>query len=48
MRTGRVQLTSRLYGEFFHAVGASREIRNAYVKDIGYAGLGWLYDHQVE
>ncbi len=48
MRTGRVQLTSRLYGEFFHAEGASREIRNAYVRDIGYGGLGWIYDHQVE
>ncbi|MNC97060.1 3-hydroxybenzoate 6-hydroxylase [compost metagenome] len=48
LRTGRVQLSARLYGEFYHAEGASREIRNAYVKDIGYGGLAWLYDHEVD
>jgi 3-hydroxybenzoate 6-monooxygenase len=48
LRTGRVQLTARIYGEFYHAEGVRREIRNEYVKGIGYAGLGWLYDHEVE
>jgi salicylate hydroxylase len=48
VRTGRVQLTARLYGEFYHAEGARREIRNAFVKNIGYAGLAWLYDHEVD
>ena len=48
LRTGRVQLTARLYGEFYHADGVSREIRNEFVKNIGYAGLAWLYDHEVD
>ncbi len=48
MRTGRVQLSARLYGEFYHADGVARELRNAYVKDIGYGGLAWLYDHEVD
>src|SRR5499426_3165703 len=48
IRTGRVQLTARLYGEFYHAEGARREIRNAFVQNIGYAGLAWLYDHDVD
>jgi salicylate hydroxylase len=48
IRTGRVQLTARLYGEFYHADGVRREIRNEYVKDIGYAGLAWLYDQDVD
>jgi salicylate hydroxylase len=48
LRTGRVQLTARLYGEFYHAEGGSREIRNEFVKNIGYGGLSWLYDHEVD
>ena len=48
LRTERVQLSARLYGEFYHAEGARREIRNEYVKDIGYAVLAWLYDHDVD
>jgi salicylate hydroxylase len=48
LRTGRVQLAARLYGEFYHAEGVRRELRNEYVKNIGYGGLAWLYDHEVD
>jgi 2-polyprenyl-6-methoxyphenol hydroxylase-like FAD-dependent oxidoreductase len=44
LRTGRVQLAARLYGEFYHAEGVRRELRNAYVKNASYEGLAWLYD----
>jgi len=33
LRTGRVQLAARLYGEFYHADGVRRELRNAFVKN---------------
>ena len=45
LRTGRIQLSSRLYGEFYHAEGVRREIRNAFVKNLGYEGLAWIYDY---
>ena len=48
LRTGRVQLAARLYGEFYHADGVRRELRNAYVKNASYEGLAWLYDPQTE
>ena len=44
VRTGRVQLTSRLYGEVFHAEDVRRELRNAYCRNAGYEGLAWIYD----
>lgn len=48
LRTGRVQLTARLYGEFYHAAGASREIRNQYLRERSgeqtREGMAWLYD----
>lgn len=48
LRTGKVQLTARLYGEFYHAAGASREIRNRYLRDRSprqaRESLAWLYD----
>jgi salicylate hydroxylase len=44
LRTGRVQLSARLYGEFYHAEGVRREIRNAFVKDASYQALAWIYD----
>jgi salicylate hydroxylase len=44
LRTGRVQLAARLYGEFYHADGVRRELRNAYVKNASYEALAWLYD----
>ncbi|HXJ02779.1 MAG TPA: FAD-dependent monooxygenase, partial [Micropepsaceae bacterium] len=46
LRTGRVQLTARLYGEFYHAEGVRRELRNAFVKNASYEALAWLYDPQ--
>lgn len=48
MRTGRVQLSARLYGEFYHADGVRRELRNAFVKNLGYEGLAWLYEKQPD
>jgi 3-hydroxybenzoate 6-monooxygenase len=45
LRTGRVQLSSRLYGEFYHAEGVRRELRNAFVKNLSYEGLAWIYDY---
>jgi 3-hydroxybenzoate 6-monooxygenase len=48
LRTGRVQLTARLYGEFNHAAGASREIRNQYLRERSpedaRESMAWLYD----
>lgn len=44
IRTGRVQLSARLYGEFYHAEGVRRELRNAYCRNLGYEGLAWIYD----
>jgi 2-polyprenyl-6-methoxyphenol hydroxylase-like FAD-dependent oxidoreductase len=44
LRTGRVQISARVYGEFYHADGVRRDLRNAYVKNLGYEGLAWLYD----
>jgi salicylate hydroxylase len=28
LRTGRVQIMARVYGEFYHAAGVARELRN--------------------
>ena len=48
LRAGRAQLTSRLYGEFFHAAGAAREIRNQFLasrsNEAARDGMAWLYD----
>lgn len=48
LRTGRVQVTARLYGHVYHAVGAVRELRNAYLKNRAATesleSLAWLYD----
>jgi salicylate hydroxylase len=47
LRTGRAQMTARLYGEVFHARDATREIRNAFLAPWGpeqhYQGMSWLY-----
>jgi len=45
LRTGRVQLAARLYGEFYHADGVRRELRNAFVKNASYEALAWLYEY---
>lgn len=47
LRTGRAQLSARLYGEIFHAVGAARDIRNAWLAswtpEQHYQGMSWIY-----
>ena len=48
LRTGRVQLTSRFYGDIYHAAGVQRELRNQMFQggqeSAGFAGLKWMYD----
>ncbi len=47
LRTGRVQLTARLYGDIYHAAGVQRELRNQMFQSgqesTGFAGLSWMY-----
>jgi salicylate hydroxylase len=47
LRTGRVQLMARVYGEFYHASGVARELRNRMLSgrtaEQSYAALDWLY-----
>ena len=47
-RTGKCQLLARLYGEFYHAEGVRRELRNDMLRgrstEQSYDGLAWLYD----
>ena len=47
LRTGRVQLTARFYGDIYHASGVTRELRNQLfqsgTESAGFAGLKWLY-----
>lgn len=47
LRTTRVQMTARLYGEVYHASGATRDFRNAelssWSEDRHYLGMSWLY-----
>jgi len=47
LRTGRVQLTARLYGEIYHASGVMRELRNRMFQsgdeEAGFIGTHWLY-----
>lgn len=48
LRTGRVQLTARFYGDIYHASGVTRELRNRMFQSgqesPGFAGLKWMYD----
>ena len=48
LRTGRVQLTARFYGDIYHASGVQRELRNQMfqsgIENAGFASLKWLYD----
>jgi 2-polyprenyl-6-methoxyphenol hydroxylase-like FAD-dependent oxidoreductase len=48
LRTGRVQLTARFYGDIYHACGVQRELRNQLFQggkeSAGFAGLKWMYD----
>jgi len=47
LRTGRVQLTARFYGDIYHASGVTRELRNQLfqsgTESAGFAGLKWMY-----
>lgn len=47
LRTGRVQLMARVYGEFYHARGVTAELRNqmlgARMPEDAYDGIDWLY-----
>lgn len=47
LRTARVQLTSRFYGDVFHAEGVARELRNTLLPrrtpEQAYQGMAWLY-----
>jgi 2-polyprenyl-6-methoxyphenol hydroxylase-like FAD-dependent oxidoreductase len=47
LRTGRVQLTARFYGDIYHACGVQRELRNQMfqggTESAGFAGLKWMY-----
>jgi len=48
LRTGRVQLTARFYGDTHHAGGVQQELRNQIfqsgAESAGFAGLKWMYD----
>jgi len=48
LRTGRVQLTSRFYGDVYHASNVEAELRNnmlsARSHDAAYQGMNWLYN----
>ena len=48
LRTGRVQLTARFYGDVYHAEGVTRELRNMTLgprtPDQAYQGMAWLYN----
>lgn len=48
LRTGRVQLTARFYGDIYHASGVARELRNNLFQggqeSAGFAGLKWMYE----
>jgi len=52
LRTGRVQITARVYGEFFHASGVAKELRNimlgARSPADAMASMEWLYAEQPE
>ncbi len=48
LRTGRVQLMARVYGEFYHARGVTAELRNQMLRartpEDSFEGIAWLYD----
>ena len=47
LRTGRVQLTARVYGEFYHARGVAAALRyevlHSRTVEQAYDGMAWLY-----
>ncbi len=49
LRTARVQLMARVFGEIYHASGVNRELRNQVIGDWtaqGGVDMSWLYGHQ--
>ena len=48
LRTARVQIMARVYGEFYHARGVAAELRNQMLSgrapEDGYEGVAWLYN----
>ena len=53
LRTGRVQVTARYYGDIYHAAGVVREVRNGFLAPRpgadpnakpSFEGVAWLYD----
>ena len=48
LRAGRCQMTARLYGEFYHAEGVKRELRNGMLgnrsPEASFESVAWLYD----
>ena len=52
LRTGRVQIMARVYGEFYHAAGVAKELRNMMLSsrtaEDAMAGMAWLYGEQKE
>ncbi|MGE0747127.1 MAG: 3-hydroxybenzoate 6-monooxygenase [Rhodospirillales bacterium] len=48
LRTARVQLTARLYGDIYHAAGATADLRNALLGAVDQKkpgeGMAWLYE----
>ena len=52
LRTGRVQIMARVYGEFYHAGGVAKELRNMMLggrtPEDAIAGMEWLYGEQTE
>ena len=52
LRTGRVQIMARVYGEFYHAGSVAKELRNIMLgsrtPDDAMAGMEWLYGEQKE
>ena len=49
LRTARVQLMARVFGEIYHASGVNRELRNQVIGEWtaqGGVDMSWLYGHQ--
>ena len=48
LRTGRVQLTARFYGEIYHASGVAADLRRELIgggtPESAWEGMAWLYD----
>jgi len=51
LRTARVQIMARVYGEVYHANAVSREVRNKVLREWATQGgidMSWLYGEQPE